>query len=471
MKIIIREKTISIILLAFFCFFVIFTPPLINGVPMGYLVMLLMLIYIGYNLLLYGNKYTIKKSSLHFFYGFLPFFIYASICLAFRLMVSHSQNEISAYLINFRKVLASVVYLTLTYLFFKFYLERNNVFTKIDFIKIITVMGLLQTFLIFLSSINDSIQAAFVDLYLKNSGSDIMAEILQNQNNYKRLVGLSSVPFDALSYLIAGIGLVVFAAGLYYSKRFFLFSSFLIIAASTMAARTGLLLFLIGITIISIGYAKKRGKINFRVIIKSFFVFIIFASLVFGYYVNMPDERKKSFENGLYSLNVLMTSGETHGVFNQILFADIVLPDDILFGIGARPETLGYLDKTGGYIDNGYIQLIWRFGLLGLFLLMFGHFYYYRKIYKQCEEPFVRSLVIALAASTFLYYIKQYPLSMYGTNVVYLIVPLVLSVCKEFNKDNREKKFPEGLYWSIYVLNFLENTALKELTFFQKVLL
>ena len=438
MKLTLSSKIPSLILLSLFIFFAVFAPPLIGETPMGYFVMLIMLVYIGYNLLLHGNMYTFKKSSLHFFYGFLPFLSYIFICTVYRVTFCFDSNEISPYIINFRKVLATVIYLTLTYISLKYYMGRNKRLTKVGFIKIIVGVGLLQTFLIFLSHFNEGVHSLFVDFVLKSGGSDIMQEILSNQNNYERLVGLSAVPFDALSYLMTGISLIVFSAGLYCSKKSFLCFSFLIIAASTLAARTGILLFLIGVAFISIRYIRETRSMNFRAIIKCIFVFLIIVFLSLGFYMNMPDNRKKSFEAGLHSVQVLIIDREAKGVFSQILLEDIVFPDDILFGIGAKPETLGHFDNTGGYIDNGYIQVVWRFGVLGLILLIFGHVYFYKTIYSQSQDLFVKGLVVALASSTVLYYIKQYPLNTNGTNLVYFVFPLILNA---FNKyETKEEK-------------------------------
>lgn len=420
----ISKKQFDFIPISLFIFFVVFIPPLFAGATMIVLLMMLMLVYNGQHLLLNRNRCSMKEDTLKLFYGFVPFFIYLFTSTLFRIAISTSSVEITAYIVNIRKSMLTVVYLFLVYSSIQNYLKSKKIIVRIDFIRVFVTVGLMQAMLIFLSYFSDGIQAVFADFIMKHSNLSVMQAIFAK--HFTRLVGFSLQFFDALGYVMSGLAIIAWNAGVHYSKKTFCFCAIFIVVASALAARTGILLTFIGICTTSIFYAKMRQNLNLKWVIKCFFVFFGILCLCYLFYNNMSDDRRKAFELGFYYLHALLAEQKIEGTFREILLADLVFPENMLFGIGAIPETMGYFDSFGNYIDSGYIQVIWRFGFVGLLLLTYGHVYFFHKIYVQCGDLYVKSLLLSIGVTMLLYYVKQYPLNAHGTNVVSFVFPLIL---------------------------------------------
>ena len=418
MKIHVSEYTPSIIVLALFYFFAIFYPPLIKGVPIVYLVFLFMLLYITYYLVTRNRVMHVKRNTLKILYGFVPFVIYVLVCMIYRVAFSNSTFEVAAYVFNLRHVLIAGLFVIVSYASLSCFLDKHKKITKNDIFKVFLIVALLQSICIILSYLHEGIQSLFVGFALKNGGSEIMQEAIDN--NMFRAYGLSSFYFDALAYVLSGLSILAFAEGLHSKNNLLCFLATFVSLTSAMTARTGIVLSLIGFAIVLVYYFRDKVKINLNTIIKGVLIFCALILLCYVFYQNMPDERKLAVEYAVALTQKLLFDQELAGVYSQILLADVVFPDNVLFGLNAMPETMGYFDNTGHAIDNGYVQVIWRFGVVGLLLLLFGHAHFFYKIYKSSSNECTKSIIIAFVISLALYYIKIYPLNKLGANIIYL---------------------------------------------------
>lgn len=439
MKIQISEYTPSIIVLALFYFFAIFSPPLIKGVPIGYLVLLFMFLYITYSLATSNKVMHVKRNTLKFFYGFVPFILYVSICMFYRIAFSNTPHEVAAYVFNLRHVAIAGLFIVLSYASLTYFLDKHKNFIKNDMFRVFLIVALLQSFCIMLSYFYEGIQSLFIGFVLKNGGSEIMQEAIDN--NIFRAYGLSGYYFDALAYVLSGLSILLFAEGLYSNKNSLCVLAIFVSLSSAMTARTGIVLSLIGFAIVFLNYFRNKLKLNLKTFFKGITIIFFIVLLCYLFYQNIPDEKKLAIEYAVTVTQKLLLDQEITGVYSQILLADVVFPDNVLFGLNAMPEAMGYYDNTGHAIDNGYIQVIWRFGVVGLLLLLFGHIYFFHKIYKGCNNACTKSIIIAFAVSLALYYIKIYPLNKNGANIIYFVIPLVLYYYENYWRNLLDKNY------------------------------
>ena len=153
-------------------------------------------------------------------------------------------------------------------------------------------------------------------------------------------------------------------------------------------------------------YLNPKRAIGYMVGIIAIF---IISPLAFG---KLPFGLQDALIRGVQQTITLLSGGGAEGVYSEIFGADLVLPDDVLFGVGISPE------RIAGYsgIDSGYIQCIWRYGGWGS-LLLFGAFIYcFVTTYKSTGVKMYRVIVACIAIIFFVYLFKLYSLSSYANN-------------------------------------------------------
>jgi hypothetical protein len=151
---------------------------------------------------------------------------------------------------------------------------------------------------------------------------------------------------------------------------------------------------------------------DYRKILKyGLFIVVLFFLLVMlmDY---LPDSVSKWAKDAGDQMVALFT-GDTSSslVFSEILVNDIILPSNIWFGVGAPPE---WLSKSTSGIDNGYVQCVWRYGLVGTILLLFGYVRMFTNCRKTTEYKKKKVLMVVYVIIFFMYMMKLYSITNYG---------------------------------------------------------
>ena len=399
-------------------FLAVFMPPLVS-IPMSYIVVSIMTVYILYTILT-SCKTTVKLDILKITYGFWPFLIYVFLNILLRVLLNESSFQADAYLANGKNTFLPVVYSIVLFIFLMCFFYNNKSFSLNDYVTVLILVAMAEVLTVFLSYANETIQSFFHGFVLKNGLNEITTDNI-GKFSY-RAFGLTGYFLDNFSFIMSGLSVLAFAKALFFKKKLLFLCSLFMVFASVLAARTGIILSLVGFLLVFRFYPIKFSLKN--CIISTLTLLACLVALIY-FYENFSPERKAVIEQGIKATISLLTFDSVEGVYSQILFADLVFPDDIWFGIGAKPETLGYYDLFGAFIDNGYIQTIWRFGLIGLILLFVGYVKFYYAIYKSTKSRYSRSLIIAFSFMLILYFVKYYPVPVNGSHIIYLVTPAV----------------------------------------------
>ena len=416
--------------LCLMCFLCIFLPPLIS-ISMTYIAIAGMTVYIAY-VLIRRKTGSLGIRCFELLMYFVPFLLYIIASLTFRIGGSSTSLEDSAYIYNVSHIVLALFYVSVSVIFLLLFLGQHREITENDFLRIILLAAGLELIFFLLSYFSGGLQNYFLRFVMRNGRNELT---IQNINKYKyRAHGLTGYYLDNFSYIMSGLSVLTFSHALSTKKKLYLVLAALMTFSSVIAARTGILLSVIGFAIVYLFYNRKAKLKN---ILKMAGLIIITVILLALLYTQMSDARKELIKSAVMSTTELFSSGSKAktGVYSEILGADLVLPDNVLFGIGSRPETLGHYDAFGAYIDNGYMQMIWRFGLIGMILFIGAIIGCFIKMYRSSSEIHIRSCLVAFIVLVLLYFLKLYPVSIHGANFVYFVVPVVLYFKKHIAGD------------------------------------
>ena len=393
-------------------FLLVFLPPL-SKISMTYILTGLMSAYLGVSIIKKGRFRIELNSNLKLLAFFSPFIMYLFFQTVLNYIFSPNRAERIAYVYNLSHILVSLFFIIISYLFLREIVTNK----KIDISTCVVAAGATQAILMFLSFFVPAIHQRFLTLSLTNNKNEINLRLAFL--NKWRLHGLSGYYFDNLAFILSGICLISIIKGITTKKTAYYFLAFLILFASMLTARTSIILTLIGVFVVVLHYRRE--------IINDFLKWIIIALagfiLLIVFYSFLSEGFQQWIETGWRAFVSVFSGNRKESAFGEILGADLVLPTNLLFGVGAKPESLNIYDTNGNYIDNGYIQMLWRFGLLGAGLFLFG--------LLKFEQSLTKKIGIVSFALMFVfgvYTIKYYPLSLYGAHIIYFVLPAVLNV-------------------------------------------
>ncbi len=415
------QKALSYIALQLLVFLLIFQPTLFR-ISISYLSIAIMLMYI-----IFKRRIPFSTKILKLFTGFFPFLVYLILSTCARLVNAESIHAVDAYIYNLKHVLMSSLFILVSAQFFVI-LSRHSKYLDLDRIEMAIIgAGLIQTMCCILAVAFPAVHMKFEMLVANNSRNEVISKSVAKY--IYRSYCLSGYHYDILGYICSLVTTVCLVKGASEENRKYVVFSFLFLIISVFNARTGLVLSAIAMIIVYFHYAKKKSidKIVQRLLVG--LGLIIICSTILNF---LPEYNRQWMNSIIEETKSLFSGGKKAGVYNQILNADIVFPKDLLFGIGAKPESLGFYAKDGSAIDSGYIQGIWRFGLIGLGLLIFGYLFWFYKICFNSDSTKLKCEGVAICLIVLLYYFKTYPITLHGANV---IVFSYLGLC--FENDSR----------------------------------
>lgn len=405
------------IILAIVLFFAIFLPPI--TIKSIYNIIISSSILTVLLKLILSGKIEISKRIFKVCYGFAPFLIWYMISTIIHLFSSTSNDIIiKSFLVEiwgFWGILIFLIALTCI---------NNMLHIGFDrFCEIIFITFSIQLIIVLATILFPDIKTYLNNLMVQNTNDLLMQRAIFTNRGF-RCYGFAINLFDSFGYITSLAIILTFSVGMKRKNSKILILSLLFMIMPLFNARTGLLLSGIGILAIIIFYTGiNRRLINLLII-------IIFVT-VMGFN-SLPEETRLYITNGVtYTFN-LFGSHQDIG-FYQELSDDIIFPESIFLGAGASPETL-----VGLSVDVGYVQCIWRYGMIGTMLFLLGVINTFRITILSTNKKMIKALCMAYLFVFLVYLIKLFSIQNFGGNILLFGVP-VLILNSEYNKSKYSK--------------------------------
>ncbi|MCR5600622.1 MAG: M50 family metallopeptidase [Ruminococcus sp.] len=388
------KKEISIPLrigLIIYMFLCIFNPDFFP------LEMVSLMTYVGITIVLLficnQNGITFRKELIYPLRVFSPFLVYfLSITFIFCFSSIGQRggflNNFTAYIIPLSKWY--VAYLVFYYITLSYKLDTN------DYMSLLVMVGIIQTICVIIALISPPIRNVFNGFTIANSQSQHMKNYVLMNN--QRSFGLADNLFDSFGYTTSFI--IVYTFILSISKNIKYILIFLaMLLMPLLNTRTGILLVgicgaLVALYFYSTVFIKKWLRTAATV--------IIIMLCVMALYSIVPEDTKEWIEDGFESIYVLFSSGEKTSGF-AVMDRMIGIPEHFIIGECCSPESLGR-----GATDIGYVQCIWRFGLIGTALLLYGFFRVFKLAYVKAKSKEQKCFSICAGLIFFVYLYKLY---------------------------------------------------------------
>ena len=273
-----------------------------------------------------------------------------------------------------------------------------------ELIKLCIIAGILEGVLVLGSFLFPACRDLFLNIMETNVGNEIYGD--DSFMSY-RGYGFSSTLLDTFGY---GMGLIAGICLLQKKWSVFTMTGMLFCLFSAMLnSRTGLLIFMVAVTI-NMFSAIKNSKLNLRHI---GIISIVVAITIWFINTGIVDEVTLGWiGGGFLSLYNFFTGNETAytlGSMQNSLLSDKHwhLPNNllgVLFGEGH--SCYGAYQVLGSASDVGYVNYIWIIGLLGTSVLIVYLFSLFKKKVRYYADYQYKNLYIFLGLAFFIMFVK-----------------------------------------------------------------
>lgn len=391
-------------------------------------------IYLMDMLMILINVFFILKRGRRFFYinkkivgiilGFSPFFLYY--CLMITGKVISNKYILDLLYINNIRVLFLVtirLFLAVGYLVF---LTSQRGYSYDNIIDLFIYAALIQMVFVIIAFLSPDARELFNGLMVKYTDSVSIIRAVKTDTH--RSYGLAGNLFDAFGYLTSLLILFTFQKGLIIRSTRWIILSLIMLLMPLLNARTGVFLALAGMVVILLVFHNT----SVRYLVWLCGLSILAVALVWILFTTLPEITKDWIIRGFVDTGRLIFKQEKVGVWETLLDTNLIMPRNVLFGDGGDPIDVG---KFG--IESGYMQCIWRYGIVGTILLILGflNLFLTSIVSSKCWKE--KSIVTAFAVIFFIYLIKLFSIYNTGANFVILGIPLLI-ILKVSNKEATE---------------------------------
>lgn len=385
-------------LYSFLLFLVIFNPPVYPGFSFTVMACVLSFFYLLNNRTNFGQ--IIRNIAVRRFLkaNFLVFVIYGV-----TVITSMGKKLFTDYLVDY---LSYVVYFVLVFIVacsLVIYALKNN-FDKETIIKCFVHSAIIECILVIASFLIPSIKSFFVSL-MSMRVEDSHIESYNYTSDFRNF-GLASSLYDIFGYAMSILALMAFYKAKTFPKYYLLFA--IISFCGLINARTTIVLVFLGILAY---YASSFGRF-----IKNIFIFIsitiVLVLLIFPTIESMDNLAR--LMSGIDEMRTLIVSGEATGYFDILFNEFIVFPSTILGVLLGEGDIPLVVIAHGS--DIGYIQTIWRYGIIGSIIVYSAHISFFRGSGQNNSK--YSSLIRANIVMFLLYQVKLSSLGYSQTNVI-----------------------------------------------------
>lgn len=411
-------KNKKILLWSVYSFMYIFQPNLL-GIQTANIMFAVTVLLIGYYFFKNGEL-SFSSNMIWVFIGFLPFFLYFSIQMSMILM-NHPSNQ-SAYLTNIRTTLFPFLHIFLSSILIQ-QLNKFESFDYSDFEKIIFISCAMQFVCVVLALLSNGIRQTFIAIMMRDFDASRIRTLMESSSD-KRMYGLANNLFDSFAYLTSIMITMVFTKGVVKRNTKYIAVALVFLLIPLLNARTGLVLCAVCFSYVLLSSIKIK---NIGIYIISAVAVIILAPVIISF---LPSNTVEWVGKGYEETYILLTEGKKTGVYVEILGKDIVYPQNMWIGAGGNPEQLYHYHG----IDSGYIQCLWRFGIVGTALLLLGYGFILVKVYRITNTAQVKKLMICVMLIILVYLFKLYPFANIGANFILFSIAN-LQLCQNNQKN------------------------------------
>ena len=408
------KKKFASLLFIVFLFCAVFTPDFFSF-SMRYLIIIICALGIGWKWVR-TRKVVFDKRFISIFRGFLPFLIWFVVAQIIHITTDISNASI--YLDTLEHTLEIFIAGFLIGLYF-IYVCDDNTFDKNDILGMLIIVTLIQFACVTLALIFPGVRAYFNSFIFKNSYSERLAQLAlaSFSGRIDRSYGLSNNLFDSFGYLTAILISIMFIVGMEKNDSKIKIASVLMILMPLVNARTGIFLVLLGMIVGSAFYTDYRTLLkNVGIVILAVIAFNLVAR-------RLPESMISWLTSGMLETQTIVSGSGKIGVYSKIFGTDLVYPSSLLLGDGGLPKNL-----ISYGVDNGYINCLWNFGLIGTLLLLAGYFNMFRMSYISSDEKINKAISVVIGTLFFFYLFKVYSLDNFGGIVlVFGVITIILT--------------------------------------------
>ena len=410
MKEILRKITILnnkyYIGLIIFIFTFLFAPPIIPNINFIFVNFIFALFAIIFK---YNNKLKdlFKNITFKKILKLILIYILYYILIAILNTLFTNVWNVSNYIINIYSIVLAfpVVIVCCLYIIFRSN-ELNVNYHKL--VKLFIIAGLIQSFIAILALLVPPIKSVLVSIMYWATGDELLATPWVVS---RRFFGFANNMLDLFGF---GTGILAILPLYYYkdskSKIKGLILFFLLLIVPILNSRSGIIIALIGalIYVISVFIGKDKNEIKqlIKYIIISMIIFAFLIAIVYFLSPNTITWIIKDFASFLPN-NIFNSYGTANALFSKEFWT---LPNNILniiFGSGINVS--GYSDYSIHNIthsDVGYINEIWKVGIIGTLFVFYLLCFIVYKGYKNLKDDKYKFLLIFFGISLFVISIK-----------------------------------------------------------------
>jgi len=421
-------KTKSKIFITFYLFLLIFNPPIFKNISFTVLLVSLSGLYLLLNLR--KTKIMIKKLMMNkFFLIFLFSFFYISFISFFNAFFNN--ENILSYLLNFINYIFYYGALISVIIFINLISNKSKL-TFNDLVSCYIWAGVLQAIIAISSYIFPEIRDFFLQLIISNSSSIKIFKTIQTTKNIRNY-GFASSLFDIFGYSTSILVILAFVKGL-YKNIFYIFLSLPLFIVPFLNARTGIILTFFGTILALIIFFKPENIYDILKKILIFLISIFLFIIVFDFFKNVilsiSDQQRIWIISGIKNTFSFLLGESTTGYYNALLNRFIFFPSffKTIFGAGATPMIL--INRN---TDLGYIQNIWRYGIIGSLIIYIINYKIFKLSYILSKNKMQKTIVIILGFFFFVYMIKLNSLGYSQASVI--TFPLLFKVINDSNTN------------------------------------
>lgn len=392
------------IVLIIYLFFVIYMPPLLKNGMINRVMLVLSAFYVFLNL-----GHAIKMINIR---GNKRILLLCIILLAYSLVISAVNSTINgsgSYFDRPEEIIIFMIYFFCEAAAIAIYCKKNEI-TSENFLKILVIVGLIQSIFVFASFFSSGIRTKLLSLISKNASYSRIKEAISagHYTALRRNYGFADTLYDRFGYTCSVLCAVAFNLGLYKKKWGYYIASLIFVFCALVNARSGVVLCVIAMIvsgIIFFIYNNGSAKTALRFVGLVFavcFVIVAFLHILKQY---APDTYEW-VESGLGSFfkvsDAITDSSETDFYISSEtwFFPDIL---GFIFGTARDPYY-----TIGRSTDNGYVEQIWYIGIIGLLISINLFVGSIKRTSRVCISQLERSILYTMIVLILVYMVKLF---------------------------------------------------------------
>lgn len=378
-----------------FLFFLIFNPPLINGINFtvwGVIISGIICLFHPNQILFFLKNYQIRK----ILYSFLVFIFYVIVISLINYYISDKKIIIES-LVQTLRYHASIMVVSFAVII----IAKINKLSINGLLRFYVFSGLWQALIGIACLMIPSVRNFFISLILKNSNMDRLVMLIE-AGGTARNYGFAYMLYDMFGISMAILSILAFVEGMKGRRIYYIY--FLLMAVvAVINARSAFIILVVGLlTLTLIPHNRNVASSWLIKRIASYMMVSIVLFYLFSFIIKGTSEQAIWLSQGIVETSAFV-QGKNIGYYDVLFNHFIFFPDDIfstLFGTG-----LNSAEAVQRGTDVGYVMYLWYYGIVGSFIYYRLYYLLFKSAYKSLVWPYNRG-IFAITVMVALYLIK-----------------------------------------------------------------